>query len=147
MLYAIVSVLVILADQLIKLYVSADGYHAMELIPGVLNMTKVENTGGAFGLLGGEIPTYWFIIIAGVFTVLVVIALATRFVNGWLARWSLVLVTAGGVSTKEINPRTMESKLVSGLYFAGEVLDLDAYTGGFNLQSAWSTGYVAGISV
>ena len=98
MLYAIVSVLVILADQLIKLYVSADSFRPMELIPGVLNMTKVENTGGAFGLLGGEIPTYWFIIIAGVFTVLVVIALATRFVNGWLARWSLVLVTAGGIS-------------------------------------------------
>ena len=57
------------------------------------------------------------------------------------------IVTAGGVSTKEINPRTMESKLVQGLYFAGEVLDLDAYTGGFNLQIAWSTGYVAGNSV
>ena len=63
MLYAIVSVLVILADQLIKLYVSADSFRPMELIPGVLNMTKVENTGGAFGLLGGEIPTYWFIVI------------------------------------------------------------------------------------
>ena len=57
------------------------------------------------------------------------------------------IVTAGGVSTREINPRTMESKLVKGLYFAGEVLDLDAYTGGFNLQIAWSTGYVAGKSV
>ena len=57
------------------------------------------------------------------------------------------IVTAGGVNTKEINPRTMESKLVSGLYFAGEVLDLDAYTGGFNLQIAWSTGYVAGNSI
>ena len=57
------------------------------------------------------------------------------------------IVTAGGVSTKEIDPRTMGSKLVSGLYFAGEVLDLDAYTGGFNLQIAWSTGYVAGQSV
>lgn len=57
------------------------------------------------------------------------------------------IVTAGGVCTREINPRTMESKLVSGLYFAGEVLDLDAYTGGFNLQIAWSTGYVAGNSV
>lgn len=54
------------------------------------------------------------------------------------------IVTAGGVKTDEVNPRTMESKLVSGLYFAGEVLDLDAYTGGFNLQIAWSTGYVAG---
>ena len=57
------------------------------------------------------------------------------------------IVTAGGVSTKEVNPRTMESKLISGLYFAGEVLDLDAYTGGFNLQIAWSTGYVAGNSI
>ncbi|MDD6090114.1 MAG: NAD(P)/FAD-dependent oxidoreductase [Candidatus Limivicinus sp.] len=57
------------------------------------------------------------------------------------------IVTAGGVSTKEINPRTMESKLIPGLYFAGEVLDLDGYTGGFNLQIAWSTGYVAGNSV
>ena len=57
------------------------------------------------------------------------------------------IVTAGGVSTKEVNPRTMESKLVKGLYFAGEILDLDGYTGGFNLQIAWSTGYVAGNSV
>ena len=57
------------------------------------------------------------------------------------------IVTSGGVSTKEVNPRTMESKLVSGLYFAGEVLDLDAYTGGFNLQIAWATGYTAGNSL
>ena len=57
------------------------------------------------------------------------------------------IVTAGGVSTREVDPRTMQSKLVRGLYFAGEVLDLDAYTGGFNLQIAWSTGYVAGKSV
>ena len=55
------------------------------------------------------------------------------------------IVTAGGVAVGEVNPRSMESKLVSGLYFAGEVLDLDAYTGGFNLQIAWSTGYVAGL--
>jgi len=48
---------------------------------------------------------------------------------------------------KEINPKTMESKLVPGLYFAGEVIDVDAYTGGFNLQIAWSTGFVAGCSV
>lgn len=57
------------------------------------------------------------------------------------------IVTSGGVSLKEINPRTMGSKLMPGLYFAGEVLDLDAYTGGFNLQIAWSTGYVAGNAV
>lgn len=57
------------------------------------------------------------------------------------------IVTAGGVNTKEINPRTMESKLVKGLYFAGEVLALDGYTGGFNLQIAWSTGRAAGNAV
>ena len=57
------------------------------------------------------------------------------------------IVTAGGVSTKEVNPRTMESKLVPGLYFAGEILDLDAYTGGFNLQIAWATGHTAGCEV
>lgn len=56
------------------------------------------------------------------------------------------IVTAGGVSTKEVYPRTMGSKLVRGLYLAGELLDLDAYTGGFNLQIAWSTGFVAGSS-
>lgn len=55
-------------------------------------------------------------------------------------------VTSGGVSLEEINPQTMESKLVSGLYFAGEVIDVDGITGGFNFQSAWSTGYLAGIS-
>lgn len=54
------------------------------------------------------------------------------------------IITRGGVSVKEVNPATMESKLVKGLYFAGEVLDLDALTGGFNLQIAWSTGYLAG---
>lgn len=54
------------------------------------------------------------------------------------------IVTSGGISIKEINSKTMESKIVSGLFFAGEVIDVDAYTGGFNLQIAWSTGYVAG---
>lgn len=56
------------------------------------------------------------------------------------------IITAGGISIKEVNPKTMESKLVSGLYFAGEVLDVDSYTGGFNLQIAYSTGFVAGES-
>ena len=55
------------------------------------------------------------------------------------------IITRGGISLKEVNPSTMESKLVPGLYFAGEVLDLDAFTGGFNLQIAWSTGYLAGL--
>lgn len=57
------------------------------------------------------------------------------------------IITQGGVSVKDVNPSTMESKKVKGLYFAGEVLDLDAMTGGFNLQIAWSTGYLAGASV
>lgn len=56
------------------------------------------------------------------------------------------IVTAGGVSLKEVDPRTMESKLLPGLYFAGEVLDIDGFTGGYNLQAAFSTGYVAGES-
>lgn len=57
------------------------------------------------------------------------------------------IITSGGISIKEINPKTMESKLVKGLFFSGEVIDVDAYTGGFNLQIAWSTGYVAGINM
>ena len=57
------------------------------------------------------------------------------------------VITKGGISVKEIVPSTMESKLVSGLYFVGEVLDVDAMTGGFNLQIAWSTGYAAGSSI
>lgn len=57
------------------------------------------------------------------------------------------IITSGGVSIKEINPKTMESKLIEGLYFAGEIIDVDAYTGGFNLQIAYSTGYVAGKNI
>lgn len=57
------------------------------------------------------------------------------------------IITDGGISVKEINPKTMESKLISGLFFAGEIIDVNAFTGGFNLQIAFSTGYAAGISV
>lgn len=56
------------------------------------------------------------------------------------------IVTSGGIKVTEINPKTMESKIISGLYFAGEIIDVDAYTGGFNLQIAFSTGYLAGQS-
>ena len=56
------------------------------------------------------------------------------------------IVTSGGVDVREITPKTMESKIVEGLYFAGEVIDVDAYTGGYNLQIAFSTGYLAGKS-
>ena len=55
------------------------------------------------------------------------------------------IITSGGINIKEINPSTMESKLVKNLYFAGEIIDVDAYTGGFNLQIAYSTGYTAGM--
>lgn len=57
------------------------------------------------------------------------------------------IITAGGIIVKEINPKTMESKLVSGLYFAGEIIDVDAYTGGFNLQIAYSTGWTSGMKI
>ena len=61
-----------------------------------------------------------------------------------LGNWNEAIITKGGIAVKEVNPKTMESKLVKGLYFAGEILDLDALTGGYNLQIAWSTGYLAG---
>ena len=57
------------------------------------------------------------------------------------------IITHGGINVKEINPATMESKLIKGLYFAGEMIDTDALTGGYNLQLAWSTGYLAGNSI
>ena len=63
-----------------------------------------------------------------------------------LRGYNEAIVTQGGVNVKEVNPSTMESKLVPHLYFCGEVLDLDAMTGGYNLQIAWSTGYLAGVS-
>jgi predicted Rossmann fold flavoprotein len=56
------------------------------------------------------------------------------------------IITSGGVKTSEIDPKTMESKLVAGLYFAGEIIDCDAYTGGFNLQIAWATAYAAAMA-
>ena len=56
------------------------------------------------------------------------------------------IVTTGGVSVKQVDPKTMASKVTPGLYFAGEILDVDAYTGGFNLQIAWATGRLAGLS-
>ncbi|MDD4169990.1 MAG: NAD(P)/FAD-dependent oxidoreductase, partial [Desulfotomaculaceae bacterium] len=69
-----------------------------------------------------------------------------RFEITGTTSWPNAQVTAGGVDVKDINGRTLESKLVVGLYFAGEVLDIDGDCGGFNLQWAWSSGYVAGQS-
>jgi predicted flavoprotein YhiN len=56
------------------------------------------------------------------------------------------MVTAGGIQLTEVDPRTMESRLVPGLFFCGEVLDIDGFTGGFNLLAAWSTGHCAGLA-
>ncbi|MBR5094706.1 MAG: signal peptidase II [Oscillospiraceae bacterium] len=101
MLYAIVAMLVIILDQWVKLYVStspAVTAEGVSLIPGVLRLMNVKNDGAAFGFLSGSNATIWFIVIAGVFTVLVILALATRFINGPVARWAIVLVTAGGIS-------------------------------------------------
>lgn len=69
-----------------------------------------------------------------------------RFIISKTAPVEAGIITSGGVDLKEVDSRTMESKIVSGLYFAGEILDLDGPTGGYNLQEAWSTGYVAGIN-
>ena len=67
-----------------------------------------------------------------------------EFTISKFGRLEEAIITAGGISTKEINPKTMESKIVKGLYFAGEIIDVDALTGGFNLQIAYSTGFCAG---
>jgi predicted flavoprotein YhiN len=64
-----------------------------------------------------------------------------------LREFKEAIVTQGGVSVKDIDPSTMKCKNINGLSIAGEVLDLDAFTGGFNLQIAWATGYLAGISI
>lgn len=66
------------------------------------------------------------------------------FTSNGTGDFNEAVVTRGGINLKEINPKTMESRLIKGLYFSGEVLDIDAFTGGFNLQLAWSTGYAAG---
>ena len=71
---------------------------------------------------------------------------AMRFEVTGNTGWNDAIITSGGIDLKEINPSTMESKLISRLYFAGEILDLDAATGGYNLQIAWSSGYVAAIA-
>ncbi len=101
MLYAILAVLVIIADQWIKYWTMGHiplGSFGDTLIPGVLSMTNVHNEGAAFGFLSGGGARIPFIILAGVFTLVVIIALATNLISGKLARLSIVLVTAGGLS-------------------------------------------------
>lgn len=100
MLYAIIGMLVIIADQYVKFWVQ--GHIALnetvDFIPGILSLANVHNDGAAFGFLAGNGARIPFIILAGVFTLAVIIALATKLISGRLARWSIVLVTAGGLS-------------------------------------------------
>ena len=101
MLYAIFAVLVIILDQGMKYWVS--GAIHMEsagetFIPGILSLVNVHNDGAAFGFLAGSNARIYFIILTGIFTIAVIVALATKFISGPLARWSLVMVTAGGLS-------------------------------------------------
>lgn len=101
MLYAIVTVLVIILDQWVKYWVSnhlAVGVDVKELISGVVSMVNVHNDGCAFGFLSGSDARIYFIILCGVFTVGIIIALATRLISGPVGRWSAVFVMAGGIS-------------------------------------------------
>lgn len=100
MLYSIVGLLVIILDQAVKYWVQNTlfGSDIVKFIPGVISLVNVHNDGAAFSFLSGSGARIYFIIATGIFTVLVIIALATNFISGKLSRWSLVLVTAGGLA-------------------------------------------------
>jgi len=101
MLYAIVAVLAIIVDQLVKYWVAGNialGTGVKELIPGIVSLVNVHNDGAAFGFLGGGGARIYFIIICGVFTVLIILALATNFISTRIGRWSAVFVAAGGLA-------------------------------------------------
>lgn len=102
------------------------------LIPVILKETKIDRLKNIANLSNEEIEK-----IAHILT-------DWRFEIKGSKSWSNAQVTAGGVDTREIESSTMESKLVEGLYFAGELVDIDGDCGGFNLQWAWSSGYIAG---
>ena len=103
------------------------------MIPVVLKESGIENLNQpASGL-----PQYDINTIAHILT-------DWRFPIRGTKSWPSAQVTAGGIDTKEINPVTMESNLINGLYLAGEIMDIDGLCGGFNLQWAWSSGYLAG---
>ena len=101
MLYAIVAALVIIVDQWVKYWVQNNIVLNMgqkELIPGILSLVNLHNDGAAFSFLSGSGARIWFIALTGAFTILVIIALATRLISGPVGRWSAVLVVAGGLS-------------------------------------------------
>ena len=99
MLYSIVGMLVVIIDQAVKFWVQNTlfGSDIVKFIPGVVSLVNVHNSGAAFGILSGSNARIYFIIVTGIFCLLVVLALATNFVTGRLARWSLVMVAAGGI--------------------------------------------------
>ncbi len=100
MLYSIIGILVVILDQAVKFWVQSNlfGSDIVKFIPGVVSLVNVHNSGAAFGILSGSNARIYFIIVTGVFALLVVLALATNFVTGRLARWSLVMVAAGGIA-------------------------------------------------
>lgn len=101
MLYSIVGMLVIILDQLVKFWVDRNinwTNPTRPLIPGIISLVRVQNDGAAFSFLSGSGARVWFIVLAGIFALLVVIALATNFISGKFGRWCLVLVTAGGLA-------------------------------------------------
>lgn len=99
MLYSIIGILVVILDQAVKFWVQNNlfGSDIVKFIPGVVSLVNVHNSGAAFGILSGSNARIYFIIVTGIFCLLVVLALATNFVSGRLARWSLVMVAAGGI--------------------------------------------------
>ena len=99
MLYSIDGMLVVIIDQAVKFWVQNTlfGSDIVKFIPGVVSLVNVHNSGAAFGILSGSNARIYFIIVTGIFALLVVLALATNFVTGRLARWSLVMVAAGGI--------------------------------------------------
>ncbi len=101
MLYAIFGVLVIILDQAVKYWVAGNipwQSGGETFIPGIVSLVNIHNDGAAFSFLSGSNARIFFIILTGVFTLAVIIALATKFISGPLARWSIVMVTAGGLS-------------------------------------------------
>ena len=98
MLYSIVALLVVIFDQAVKFWVTNTllGYDVVSFIPGVISLVNVPNYGAAFGILSGGNARIGFIVVTVIFCLAVIIALATNFINGRVARWSLVMVAAGG---------------------------------------------------
>lgn len=102
MLYAIVGIIIIILDQAVKLLVTSNitygAESVKELIPGVISLVSVRNDGAAFSFLAGGGARIWFIVLTGVFTLLVILALVTNFISGKFGRWCMILVVAGGLS-------------------------------------------------